>query len=103
VNPVDTQAQRALDEYLVTGSERREFDDRFPVEVENGEGMVGYQYLHGTNRTSGTSGSRAALRSVPAPTTPMRSRSRGDTPGTTGSIPTRSTRPTSGRGRSARS
>jgi hypothetical protein len=27
--------------------------ERFPVEIENGEGIVGYQYLHGTNADAG--------------------------------------------------
>ena len=27
--------------------------EQFPVEIENGEGIVGYQYLHGTNADVG--------------------------------------------------
>lgn len=28
-------------------------DESFPMEIENGEGVVGYQYLHGTNSNAG--------------------------------------------------
>ncbi len=28
-------------------------DEQFPVTIENGEGIIGYQYLHGTNRNAG--------------------------------------------------
>ncbi len=51
-SPVQTQAQRALDKYLATGTVRANFAERFPAEIQNGEGIVGYQYLHDTNRDS---------------------------------------------------
>ncbi|MGQ0773356.1 MAG: WXG100 family type VII secretion target [Pseudonocardiales bacterium] len=50
---VQTEAQEALDNYLVTGAGRGEFDERFSAQMENGEGIVGYQYLHGTERNAG--------------------------------------------------
>ena len=28
-------------------------DERYPMEIENGEAIIGYQYLHGTNGTVG--------------------------------------------------
>lgn len=51
--PVEQQAQQALDDYLVTGTETGEFTQRFHAEIQNGEGIVGYQYLHGTDRDVG--------------------------------------------------
>jgi RHS repeat-associated protein len=36
-----------------TGVTGATFDDRFSAEIENGEGVVGYQYLHGTDATAG--------------------------------------------------
>ncbi len=53
---MQTQAQRALDKYLATGTVRANFAERFPAEIQNGEGIVGYQYLHETNRDSGDFG-----------------------------------------------
>ncbi|MGH3751695.1 MAG: hypothetical protein ACRDRP_03195 [Pseudonocardiaceae bacterium] len=50
---VAEQAQRALDNYRVTGAEKTEFDQRFHAKIQNGEGIVGYQYLHGTDRDTG--------------------------------------------------
>jgi hypothetical protein len=53
---VNGQAQHALDGYLATGADRGNFTERFSAEIQNGEGIVGYQYLHGTNRDAGDFG-----------------------------------------------
>ncbi len=36
-----------------TGKSSTSIDETFPMEIENGEGIVGYQYLHGTNANAG--------------------------------------------------
>lgn len=51
--PVAEQAQRALDAYRVTGNEQGDFAQRFHADIQTGEGIVGYQYLHGTDRNVG--------------------------------------------------
>jgi hypothetical protein len=39
---------------LFTGSDADvDIDESFPMQIENGEGIVGYQYLHGTNANVG--------------------------------------------------
>lgn len=53
---VTGQAQHALDNYLANGAARGKFAERFSAEIQNGEGIVGYQYLHGTNRDAGDFG-----------------------------------------------
>lgn len=49
----DQQAQAALQEYLTSGSTSGEFATNTPMNMENGESIVGYQYLHGTNADAG--------------------------------------------------
>ena len=45
---VDTaQESFANDENAIT------LDESYPMEIENGEGFIGYQYLHGTNTNVG--------------------------------------------------
>ncbi len=41
---------------LATGTAQGNFTERFSAEIQNGEGIVGYQYLHGTNRDAGDFG-----------------------------------------------
>jgi hypothetical protein len=53
MEPVQVQAQSALDQFLRNGTSDGSFDQRFHMEIENGEGIVGYQYLHGTNTDTG--------------------------------------------------
>ena len=48
-----TAAQEALIAYLSTGQQQGSFDTSFSQAIENGEGIVGYQYLHGTNADVG--------------------------------------------------
>lgn len=36
-----------------SGQNYTNIDETFPMEIENGEGIVGYQYLHGTNANAG--------------------------------------------------
>jgi hypothetical protein len=52
-DPVQTQAQQALTDYLAGKGQHGTFDHHFPAEIQNGEGIVGYQYLHGTNASVG--------------------------------------------------
>ena len=39
--------------FAAGGSDRLAINESFPMEIENGEGVVGYQYLHGTNANVG--------------------------------------------------
>ena len=41
--------------------------EEFPVAIENGEGIIGYQYLHGTNATVGGYQIQGWARLVPGP------------------------------------
>jgi RHS repeat-associated protein len=50
---VEEQAQLALFASLTGEGGQRIFTERFHAEVENGEGIVGYQYLHGTDQEAG--------------------------------------------------
>lgn len=52
-DPLQGQAQAALDDYLLTGRMNGDFSETRSAVVENGEGAVGYQYLHGTNSDVG--------------------------------------------------
>lgn len=49
----NAQAQHALQEYLAGKGANGSFDQRFHAEIQNGEGIVGYQYLHGTDAKKG--------------------------------------------------
>ena len=40
-------------QYRATGKASTVFDETFHAEIENGEGAVGYQYLHGTDKNAG--------------------------------------------------
>ncbi|MFF2082620.1 WXG100 family type VII secretion target [Nocardia sp. NPDC058176] len=52
--PVATAAASALQGYLQNGnSSQPGTPQKFHAEMENGESMVGYQYLHGTDETVG--------------------------------------------------
>jgi hypothetical protein len=51
--PVQVQAQNALDRYLAGQGADGSFDQTMHAEMENGEGVVGYQYLHGTSSDAG--------------------------------------------------
>lgn len=51
--PVPTAAASVLNNYLATGKTDYSYDNTFPMEIENGEGIVGYQYLHGTDSNAG--------------------------------------------------
>ena len=45
--------RRTARDYLATGTAQDNFTERFSAEIQNGEGIVGYQYLYGTNRDAG--------------------------------------------------
>lgn len=51
--PTQTQAQTALNDYLGGKGSTGTFNQRMHAEIQNGEGIVGYQYLHGTDATTG--------------------------------------------------
>jgi uncharacterized protein YukE len=53
VGPAQEQAQNALRGYLDGNGPNGSFNERFPAEIQNGEGIVGYEYLHGTNSDAG--------------------------------------------------
>jgi hypothetical protein len=53
VDPVQKQAQQAVNDYLSGKGSHGNFDQHFSAEIQNGEGIVGYQYLHGTNASVG--------------------------------------------------
>lgn len=67
LEPTQTVAQDALNQYLTTGQRSGTFDQRLHGEIENGEGIVGYQYLHGTDSTVGDFGFKGdtAVRPLP--------------------------------------
>jgi hypothetical protein len=52
-DPVQKQAQQAVNDYLAGKGSHGSFDQHFAAEIQNGEGIVGYQYLHGTNAAVG--------------------------------------------------
>ncbi|MBO1751421.1 hypothetical protein J4G33_06350 [Actinotalea sp. BY-33] len=47
------EAVAAVERYLSSGRRTGSFDESFSQAIENGEGIVGYQYLHGTNAEVG--------------------------------------------------
>ncbi len=47
------RAIQTAQQLLQSGSTQTSIDEHFPMEIENGEGVVGYQYLHGTNANVG--------------------------------------------------
>lgn len=49
----DEQAKAAVEQYLQTGQTDGTFNTTSPMEMENGEGIVGHQYLHGTDANAG--------------------------------------------------
>lgn len=49
----DAQAQQALRDYLAGRGSTGSFDRTFHAEIQNGEGIVGYEYLHGTDANKG--------------------------------------------------
>jgi hypothetical protein len=51
--PMQTQAQNALRQYLWAGVPDGRFDQQLAAEIDSGEGIVGYKYLHGTNEHLG--------------------------------------------------
>jgi uncharacterized protein YukE len=53
VGPAQEQAQQALQNYLAGTGPSGSFDERFHAEIQNGEGIVGYEYLHGTSSDAG--------------------------------------------------
>ena len=53
VEPTEKQAKDALRNYLSGHGQQGTFNRTFHADIQNGEGIVGYQYLHGTNKTVG--------------------------------------------------
>lgn len=53
LTPTQTAAQDALAQYLAGGGASGKFEQTVHANIENGEGIVGYQYLHGTDSTVG--------------------------------------------------
>ena len=49
----NNQAAAAVRQYQQSGQGNGSFDTTTQVAMENGEGIVGYQYLHGTNQEAG--------------------------------------------------
>jgi WXG100 family type VII secretion target len=49
----ESDAQRLFTQMSNGGSSQMPINQTFPMEIENGEGVVGYQYLHGTNANAG--------------------------------------------------
>jgi hypothetical protein len=49
----DAQAQQALRDFQAGKGPTGTFDRTFHAEIQNGEGIVGYQYLHGTDSNKG--------------------------------------------------
>jgi hypothetical protein len=47
------QAQAAVNNFRSTGQADGKYDITYHQDIENGEGIVGYQYLHGTNKDVG--------------------------------------------------
>jgi EspA/EspE family len=67
LEPTQTAAQDALNGYLNDGRATGTFDQRLHGEIENGEGIVGYQYLHGTDSTVGDFGFKGDTTVRPLP------------------------------------
>ena len=61
----EAEAAAAVRRYLSGGPSTSTFDDRFHVAIENGEGIVGYQYLHGTNELAGDFHHRGSTQVTP--------------------------------------
>lgn len=53
LDPTQMAAQDALARFQSEGRPQGKFDRTLHAEIENGEGVVGYQYLHGTDRNAG--------------------------------------------------
>ncbi len=53
LDPTQGAAQDALARFQSEGRPQGTFGRTLHAEIENGEGVVGYQYLHGTDRTAG--------------------------------------------------
>jgi WXG100 family type VII secretion target len=49
----ESDAQSLFQQYANGGSDHTSINQTYPMEIENGEGVVGYQYLHGTNANAG--------------------------------------------------
>jgi len=62
-----TAARAALTAYLSTGRTAGSFNQMFGQAIENGEGIVGYQYLHGTNTDVGGLGHSGSTVVTPLP------------------------------------
>lgn len=67
LDPTQTVAQGALNQYLANGQRTGTFDRRLHGEIDNGEGIVGYQYLHGTDSTVGDFGFKGDTSVRPLP------------------------------------
>ncbi|MGB5150774.1 MAG: hypothetical protein WBN99_12625 [Mycobacterium sp.] len=67
LDPTQTVAQGALNQYLANGQRTGTFDQRLHGEIDNGEGIVGYQYLHGTDSTVGDFGFKGDTSVRPLP------------------------------------
>lgn len=63
----DAQAAAAVQQYLRSGETNGTFDTTSSVALENGEGIVGYQYLHGTNADVGGFQHRGSTTVTPLP------------------------------------
>jgi hypothetical protein len=50
---MEDQATDALNRYLAGEGNSTTFNRTFAANIQNGEGIVGYQYLHGTNQDVG--------------------------------------------------
>lgn len=50
---VQNKALRTYDAYQRDGTRGQAFNDTGPMEIQNGESISGYQYLHGTNADAG--------------------------------------------------
>ncbi|WP_433261977.1 hypothetical protein ACQPZF_28265 [Actinosynnema sp. CS-041913] len=53
LGPTLTAARDALDGFRAGEGANGEFSQQFHATIENGEGMVGYEYLHGTDADAG--------------------------------------------------
>lgn len=63
----DEQARAAVQAYLRTGDATGSFATTTSVAIANGEGIVGYQYLHGTNADAGGFKHEGATTVTPLP------------------------------------
>jgi len=52
-NDLQSRALDTAQKIFMSGSDSLAIDEQYPMEIENGEGIVGYQYLHGTNANVG--------------------------------------------------